>query len=122
MPEAAWRRAAAYVVARDDGGRILLTRVLLDGMPDSGKWTMPGGGMEWGEHPVETAARELEEETGYTADIGGLVGIFSKWLESHETVSGEPGHVLGLVYEALDEARALPQVGLVTYCLDLCQP
>jgi len=143
-PEAVWRRAAAYVLCRDGDGRILLTQFGMLGNPDSGKWTMPGGGMEWGEHPVDTAKRELEEETGLTADIGRLVGVFSRWFEAHESVRGEAGHVLGVVYEAtnvrgelrtdfsgddttdaaawftLDEARALPQVGLVTYCLGLC--
>jgi len=142
MPEAAWRRAAAYVLCRDDEGRILLTRFVQEGNPDSGKWTMPGGGMEWGEHPIETAIRELEEETGLIADIGSIVTVFSRWFEQHETPRGEAGHVLGLVFAAtnargelrtefsdttdaaawftLDEARALPQVSLVTQCLDLC--
>jgi 8-oxo-dGTP diphosphatase len=142
--EAMWRRAAAYVLCRDDTGRILLTRFALAGNVDSGRWTMPGGGMEWGEHPRETAARELEEETGLVADIGGVVGVWSQWFEAHETPRGEPGHVLGVVYEAtnlrgelrtvwddgdttdgaawftLDEARAEPHVGLVGFCLDLC--
>jgi 8-oxo-dGTP diphosphatase len=140
--EAQWRRAAAYVVCRDIDGRILLTRFVSDGHPDSGRWTMPGGGMEWGEHPAETAARELEEETGLRADVGAVLGVFSLWLEAHEAVRGESGHVLGLVYEAtevdgvlrttfdegttdaaawfsLEEARAIPHVSLVDFVLDL---
>lgn len=146
MPmQAEWRRAAAYVLCRDDAGRILLTRVSA-GSPDSGKWTMPGGGMEWGEDPAETAARELEEETGLRADIGGVVGVYSRWLDAQEAARGTPGHVLGIIFEAtnpsgdlrlefsadpdnttdaaawftLDEARALPHVALVAYCLGLC--
>ena len=43
---------AAYVVCRDQSGRLLLTRFGLDGHPDTGKWTLPGGGMEWGESPL----------------------------------------------------------------------
>ncbi|HEX4905919.1 MAG TPA: NUDIX hydrolase [Acidimicrobiales bacterium] len=145
MPEATWRRAAAYVLCRDDEGRILLTRFVQDGNRDSGKWTMPGGGMEWGEHPIETAARELEEETGYVADIGPILGVFSRWFTAEESARGEPGHVIGIVYEGtnlrgelrtefsdttdaaawftLVEARQLgaaASVGLVAYCLDLC--
>jgi ADP-ribose pyrophosphatase YjhB (NUDIX family) len=140
--EAAWRRAAAYVLCRDERGRILLTRFVEEGNPDSGKWTMPGGGMEWGEHPVETAARELDEETGLRGEIGGVLGLFSLWLEPHQSRRGEAGHVLGIVFEGigvhgdlrsefadttdaagwftLDEARALPRVDLVDFCLDLC--
>src|SRR4051812_46314206 len=41
-----WRRAAAYVVCRDDDPRILLTRFYAPDHPDSGRWTMPGGAME----------------------------------------------------------------------------
>ena len=63
-------RVAAYVLCRDDEGRILLTRFFEAGHPHSGWWTMPGGGMEWGEQTYETAARELHEETGLVARIG----------------------------------------------------
>lgn len=142
MDAVEWRRVAAYVLCRDPGGRILLTRFVQEGNPDSGSWTMPGGGMEWGEHPVETATRELDEETGLHADIGEVVGVFSRWFEAHETPRSQPGHVIGLVFAAtnvrgtlrtdfsdttdaaawftLDQARALRRVSLVDYCLDLC--
>jgi len=142
-----WRRVAAYVLCRDDGGRILLTRFTQRGHPDSGKWTMPGGAMEWGEDPIETAGRELEEETGLQADVGRVLGVFSRWYAAQESASGRAGHVIGIVYEGtnvsgllrsefpddaanttdaaawftLEEARALPHVGLVRYCLDLCE-
>jgi 8-oxo-dGTP pyrophosphatase MutT (NUDIX family) len=145
--KAEWRRVAAYVLCRDDGGRILLTRFTHDGHPDSGKWTMPGGAMEWGEHPLQTAERELEEETGLHADVGRIAGVFSRWYESHEAFGGVAGHVIGIVYEGtnvrgilrtefeldpdnttdaagwftLEEARALPGVELVMYCFDLCE-
>jgi 8-oxo-dGTP pyrophosphatase MutT (NUDIX family) len=144
--DAEWRRVAAYVLCRDDDGRILLTRFTLAGHPDSGKWTMPGGGMEWSEDPLETAQRELAEETGLRAEIGRIVGVFSRWYEAHEAVSGKAGHVVGIVYDGanargnlrtkfsgdandttdaaawftLEEARSLAHVELVTYCLDLC--
>jgi ADP-ribose pyrophosphatase YjhB (NUDIX family) len=135
-------RVAAYVLCRDDDGRILLTRFVAEGNPHSGWWTMPGGGMEWGEQAIETAARELEEETGLTADLGAVVTIYSRWFTAEESARGVAGHVIGIVYEGagprgelrddfsdttdaagwftLDEARALPHVGLVDACLDLC--
>lgn len=140
--EAQWRRAAVYVLCRDRDGRVLLTRFIEDGNPDSGRWTMPGGGMEWGEQPVDTAIRELDEETGLQARLGAIVGVFSRWFEPHEAWKGDPGHVLGVVYEAselqgelrtsfdggttdaaawfsLDEVRELPRVSLVDFVLDL---
>ena len=57
-------RVAAYVVALDEHGRLLLTR-LNERTSRPGAWTLPGGGVEFGEHPEVTALRELEEETGY---------------------------------------------------------
>lgn len=56
-------------------GRILLTRRAIH--PAHGKWTFPGGYVEWGE-PVDAAAvRETYEETGLTVDLAGLVGVYS---------------------------------------------
>jgi mutator protein MutT len=58
-----------------EDGRILLTRRAIH--PAHGKWTFPGGYVDWGE-PVETAAiRETYEETGLTVELGGLVGVYS---------------------------------------------
>src|SRR5215471_12804903 len=65
--------------------RILLTRRAIN--PANGKWTFPGGYVEWGE-PVESAAiRETYEETGLAVDLCGLVGVYSypngrvEWVE-----------------------------------------
>jgi ADP-ribose pyrophosphatase YjhB (NUDIX family) len=105
---------------------------------------MPGGGMEWGEQAIETAARELEEETGLVADVGAVLAVRSQWMEPPESRLDDRFHSVQIVFEAsnargelrtdftnggttdaagwftLDEARALPHVGLVDACLDLC--
>jgi len=140
--EAQWRRAAAYVVCRDDGDRLLLTRVSNLAQANVGKWTMPGGGMEWGEQPDETAVRELEEETGFRARIGPVLGVYSYWFDARESVRGAPGHVLGIVFEgtelegelrtefdegstdgaawySIGEVRGLPRDPLVDFVIDL---
>jgi ADP-ribose pyrophosphatase YjhB (NUDIX family) len=99
----AWRSSGdvpGYLVCRDPADRVLLTRFASAGHPDHGKWTTPGGAMEWGESQHETAARELEEETGLCATLGPVLGVFSRWYTDQESVRGEAGHVVGIVYEA----------------------
>lgn len=89
-------RLAAYAwCERDDA--VLLTRVSRDG-PGGGLWTLPGGGLDFGEDPAAAAIREIDEETGYHARVGDLLGIRSAVLESGLTVSGHRVQTVGIVY------------------------
>ena len=95
-----WQRAAAYVVAVDAQQRILLTQFSKIGHPKSGAWTLPGGGMYWGEQAHETARRELGEETGLCADVGPLLGVQSEWFDKHMSEHGQRGLALRLIFQA----------------------
>ncbi len=56
-------------------GRLLLTRRAIH--PAHGKWTFPGGYVDWGETVDAGALRETWEETGLTVELGGLIGVYS---------------------------------------------
>ena len=43
-------------------------------------WQMPQGGVEKGETPREAALRELQEETGVTADLVEIIDQTDDWL------------------------------------------
>lgn len=67
------QRVAAYAVVRR-GGDVLLTR-LSTRAAHPGRWTLPGGGVDHGEHPAVALAREVEEECGLPCEVTGLVGV-----------------------------------------------
>lgn len=68
------RRVAAYAVCTDDADRVLLVRESArSGTP--GVWTLPGGGVLHGEHPVRTVAREAAEEAGVVMQVDELADV-----------------------------------------------
>ena len=62
--------AVSGLISHPDG-KILLIR-----SPRRG-WEFPGGQVEAGENLIEALQREIQEETGVTATIGQLVGVYS---------------------------------------------
>ena len=80
-----------------DGDRILMARLSAIEV-DVGAWTMPGGGIEFGEHPDDACLRELEEETGLIGEIEGVAGVFSHVYQRSTFARGADLHFLGIVY------------------------
>ena len=67
------QRVAAYAVVRR-AGEVLLTR-LSSRAAHPGRWTLPGGGVDHGEHPSVALEREVEEECGLPCEVTGLIGV-----------------------------------------------
>jgi 8-oxo-dGTP diphosphatase len=89
-------RLAAYGVIRRDG-RILLCRVA-PGNIGAGLWTLPGGGLRFGESPEEAAIREVEEETGLRPRIVGEPVIHSDTGEWPFSAGPVSFHTIRFVY------------------------
>jgi ADP-ribose pyrophosphatase YjhB (NUDIX family) len=91
------QRISAYglIVANDS---ILLARIAA-GYPGAGSWTLPGGGLDWGEAPQEALHRELYEETGLRGEIRALLGIDSLRLERTRNGKRIGFHGLRIIYE-----------------------
>jgi len=90
-------RIGSYSLCLDEEGRILLARLSALEV-DVGAWTMPGGGINFGEHPDAAAIRELEEETGLIGEIDDVAGIFSHVYRESTFTGGDDLHFLGIIY------------------------
>jgi 8-oxo-dGTP pyrophosphatase MutT (NUDIX family) len=60
--------------AWDKNAAIILTRRASRMKSHAGQWALPGGRMDTGETPAETALRELEEEVGLKLDTNRVIG------------------------------------------------
>lgn len=66
-------RLGVNAVITDAAGRVLLAR--RDRPPI---WNVPGGGVEPGETPWDAVVREVAEETGCTATVQRLTGVYDR--------------------------------------------
>lgn len=69
-------RIGAYALIFD-GQRILLCRLSKEVTAHAGSWTLPGGGLEFGEHPEAALIREVAEETGLRVAVRSIAGVDS---------------------------------------------
>ena len=130
------QRVAAYVVCVRDG-ELLLTRWI---SPTGPLWSLPGGGLDHGEHPRDAAVREVEEETGYTAELDALLTVDSihlpptdrhpddfhgiRIIYAGRVVGGDLRHEVGgssdrAAWFPLAEVSELPRVSLVDVALSV---
>lgn len=73
--------------------RLLLTQLRPnDESHLGGLWTLPGGGMDWGESPEDTLRREVYEETGLAPDNLRIFDVRSR-IEPSTDQRGELHHV-----------------------------
>jgi putative (di)nucleoside polyphosphate hydrolase len=72
---AATFRAGVIVVVENHDGRVLAC----ERQDIRGAWQLPQGGIDEGEDPVDAAWRELEEETGLTAEHVALRSMSDEW-------------------------------------------
>lgn len=136
MSEASTTRIAAYGLVLKQG-RILLCRVSERIAEHAGLWTLPGGGIEFGEDPEDAMVREVHEETGLIVRSMGVAGVDSLLVADGDSTT----HSLRIIYfteilggslshevdgttdlcewHDVDAARSIPIVGLVERGLSL---
>jgi ADP-ribose pyrophosphatase YjhB (NUDIX family) len=71
-------KATACALCVDERGRVLLARRANE--PFKGRWDLPGGFLEEGEHPFDGLRRELREETNLEVEPVGFVGV---WMDRY---------------------------------------
>ena len=129
-------RNAAYGLLVDSN-RLLLCRLSARVPIHAGKWTLPGGGLDFGEHPEQAVVREFREETGLHVTVNQIAGVRSLTVDEPDRqfhsiqmiyhvrrMSGElsfeaDGTTDRCEWFAVDEIPELPIVGLVEHSLGL---
>jgi 8-oxo-dGTP diphosphatase len=98
LPTRRQRLAAKALIRRGD--QVLLARLSVNAV-ETGRWTLPGGGVDHGESPETALVREVAEETGLVASPGALLGVNDKHLTGNAPDGRfEDFHAVNLVYEA----------------------
>ena len=75
-------------------GKILLVKRAM--VPEQGKWSIPAGFLDYGEDPVETAVREVFEETNLEVTIKNLFDVYH-----NPQARTQGGASIFILYEAI---------------------
>jgi 8-oxo-dGTP diphosphatase len=123
-PVERFQRVAAYGIARD-GDLVLLSR--LSRSPHQGRWTLPGGGLEFGERPADAVVREVHEETGLHVRVEELLDADAELWSFRRDGGRREAHAVRFAYRvtvlggtlgvvevdgSTDDARWWPMSGL----------
>jgi ADP-ribose pyrophosphatase YjhB (NUDIX family) len=71
-------KPTAGALVEDTEGRVLLVRRANE--PFKGRWDIPGGFLDEGEHPLDGVRRELAEETGLEVEPLDFLGV---WMDRY---------------------------------------
>jgi 8-oxo-dGTP pyrophosphatase MutT (NUDIX family) len=85
---------SVHVFIRDGDGRILLVRHV------EGRWQLPGGAVDPGETPAETARRECREELGTAVEPVRLAGVYGGPDHRIRYANGDDTAWVATVFEA----------------------
>jgi len=99
-------RVGSAIVLENNKGEILLTKRKNE--PAKGKWVLPGGGINFGEHSKETAKREIKEETGYNISVGDLITtleLINPKEDFHRVILYHKARLLGGKFRLSDDAE-----------------
>lgn len=94
-----YQRTAAYGVVTSERGVLLTELSELTSAP--GRWTLPGGGLDPGEEPVDGLHREVWEESGQRVESVRLLEAHtSHWIGRAPSGRLEDFHAVRIVYAA----------------------
>jgi len=130
MNDSGTTRVSAYgLLLRDE--KLLLCRLSERVGMNPGSWTLPGGGLDFGEDPEVAVVREFKEETGLIVEVNDLVSVNSLcdsmpgWSPMHSIriiyrvkyLSGDlqyetDGSTDLCAWHTYSDTQALPLVGL----------
>lgn len=95
------QRIGAYGVltrTRDERTELLLTRIAPSDY-GAGMWTLPGGGIDHGEHPDDAVVREVYEETSLPVRVRSVATVTNLHILGHNRAGVlEDFQGVGIIY------------------------